>query len=123
MSKGLLAQDVSKIPKLKTQLATATADSDRVDALSLLCFSYSIVHTDTALMYGNSAMKLAEKIKYAKGIADSYNTLGWTYFHKGDYVKAEEHLQSSLEKFRTIGNKTFIKKTILKFTATYWYYF
>jgi signal transduction histidine kinase/DNA-binding response OmpR family regulator len=118
-SEGLFAQDVSRIPKLKTELASATSDSDMADALSLLSFSYSILNTDTALMYGNNAMELSEKINYAKGIADSYNVLGWTYFHKGDYTKAETYLKTSLEKFRVIGNKVYIKKPLSNLATLY----
>ena len=103
------AQDASRIPQLKTDLAKAQDDSDRVDALSLLCFSYSIVNTDTALIYGNQAMELSQKINYPKGIADTYNTMGWTYFRMGNLIKAEEYLKTSLEKFKVMGNKKYIK--------------
>jgi tetratricopeptide (TPR) repeat protein len=119
VSKGLQAQDVSRIPKLKTELASATNDSDRVDALSLLSFSYSIVNTDTALVYGERAMELSKKINYTKGIADSYNAIGWTYFRKGDYIKAEEYLKTALEKFRIIGNKAYIKVPLANLATLY----
>ncbi|MEP6465744.1 MAG: hypothetical protein ABJB05_05545, partial [Parafilimonas sp.] len=62
----LFAQDVSKIAELKTDLAKAVNDSDRVDALAGLCFHYSILNTDTALLFGEQAMQLAKKIQYKK---------------------------------------------------------
>ena len=71
------AQNAAKIPELKEELRNARADSERVHALVNLCFHYSNVNMDTAMMYGTQGMELAKKTNYPRGLGDAYNNLGW----------------------------------------------
>jgi tetratricopeptide (TPR) repeat protein len=104
LSQHVFAQDPGKIEKLKIDLKNSTSDTARVDALTLLCFNYSDVSFDSAQQLGNKALQLATDIHYAKGIADAYNNLGWSFFHHGDNEKAKQYLNTALEKYTVIGN-------------------
>ncbi|MEO5893735.1 MAG: tetratricopeptide repeat protein [Ferruginibacter sp.] len=115
----LSAQVASKIPGIKNDLAKAANDTDRVDALSELCFNYSTVDVDTALFFGNQAMQLSTKINYIKGIADSYNNLGWAYFKLLNMRKAEEYFKRSLEYFKQTGIKKYIKIPLANLGSLY----
>lgn len=100
-----IAQDAAEIQKLQADLKHATSDSDRVKTLSLLCFNYSDINFDSSLAFGNKALQLATDIHYEHGLADTYNSLGWSYYQHGDDEKAEQYLKTSLEKFKAIGSE------------------
>jgi tetratricopeptide (TPR) repeat protein len=99
-----IAQDPGEIEKLKLDLKNSTADTDRVNALSQLCFNYSDANFDSAQIYGNKALQLSADIHYATGVAQAYTELGWSFFHHGDNEKAKQYLDTGLEKFTAIGN-------------------
>jgi tetratricopeptide (TPR) repeat protein len=113
------SQDAGKINAIKRELANVSPGIARVDALSTLCFHYSVANTDTAIIYGKQALELATKINYAKGIGDAYNNMGWAYFHKGDYKKAEEYLGIAITKFMATGKKELIFKPLSNIGTVY----
>ena len=94
---SVYAQDASRIPVFLNNLQTATTDSARVEAYRDLCFNYSIANTDSGIYYGKKGLEIAQRIKFLKGIGDSYNSLGWCYSRKGDYTKAKKHLHNFRE--------------------------
>ncbi|MEP6682418.1 MAG: tetratricopeptide repeat protein [Parafilimonas sp.] len=115
----LFAQDVSKIPNLKKELKKAGNDSDRADVLTQLCFHYSVLNTDTALLYGEQAMQLSKKIQYKKGIGDSYNNIGWVYFKLSNMRKAEEYFKTALSLFKETGRKDLIVMPVANLGTMY----
>ncbi|MEP7263521.1 MAG: tetratricopeptide repeat protein [Bacteroidota bacterium] len=101
------AQDIAKVPGLKKKLAASKNSIDSVDNLAFLCYNYANSDPDKGLLYGDTALQLATSVKYEKGIADCYNNIGWLYYRKGDYEKAEAYLQNALTLFNKIGNPSY----------------
>lgn len=99
------AQDASQISNYKKQLQTVQSDTERVHILSMLCFSYSIINSDTALMYGAEGMKLARTLKPEQWVAHVSNSLGWTYLKRSEFDSAEKYFLSSLKIWESTGDK------------------
>jgi tetratricopeptide (TPR) repeat protein/anti-sigma regulatory factor (Ser/Thr protein kinase) len=103
----LWAQDASLIPDIRADLATATNDTLRADALARLCFNLINTDPDSARYYGGQALALATRIGNPRAIADAHNNLGWLETQQGHIDDAAEHLDKALEGFRRIGNPSY----------------
>ncbi len=79
------------------QLAVSKPDTNRVILLSNLCYDYRFVSADSARLFGEQALKLANDLKFSKGIAQAYNDLGILYIDKADYRKATEQLKEAMK--------------------------
>ncbi|HPF89563.1 MAG: tetratricopeptide repeat protein [Flavobacteriales bacterium] len=108
----LLAQDATLVPSIRTELATATNDTLRADALARLCFNLINTNPDSARHCGEQALDLANRIGNARAIADAHNNLGWLETQQGHMAEATEHLEIALEGFRRIGNPVFTSITL-----------
>ncbi|MFZ7118624.1 MAG: tetratricopeptide repeat protein [Bacteroidota bacterium] len=116
---SVYAQDASRIPVFLNNLQTATTDSARVEAYRDLCFNYSIANTDSGIYYGKKGLEIAQRIKFLKGIGDSYNSLGWCYSRKGDYTKAKKHLTLALQYFEQTNDKCNVAVVLSNIGSTY----
>lgn len=99
------SQDASKIPLYLNDLKQAANDSARVEAYRDLCFNYSTTNTDSGIYFGKKGLALALSIKFIKGIGDCYNSLGWCYTRKGEFVEAKKCLLLALNYFNQTGNR------------------
>ncbi|HWS00295.1 MAG TPA: sensor histidine kinase [Prolixibacteraceae bacterium] len=79
------------------QLSQSQADTNKVILLSNLCYDYRFVSADSARMFGEMALQLANELKYSKGVAQAYNDLGILSIDKADYSKATALLNESLK--------------------------
>ncbi|MGH2565068.1 MAG: tetratricopeptide repeat protein, partial [Ginsengibacter sp.] len=61
------SQTREAIDSLQHQLAIAKDDTSRINAQTDLCLLYRLGNTDSSLLYGQQALKSAQKIKYLKG--------------------------------------------------------
>ena len=89
------------IDSLLTLLKKDKPDTSKVIHLNKLCWEYmSMGIYDTALQYGNGALKMAQQLlehsqnkrsaellKIKKCIANSYNNIGAVYYYQGDFLK------------------------------------
>lgn len=82
---------------LLPQLSVSKPDTNRVILLSNLCYDYRFVSADSARMFGEQALSLANELKYSRGIAQAFNDLGILYIDKADYRKATEQLNESMK--------------------------
>jgi anti-sigma regulatory factor (Ser/Thr protein kinase) len=108
----LAAQDASLVPGIRTELASATNDTLRADALARLCFNLINTEPDSARLYGDQALALATRIGNARALADAHNNLGWLETQQGHIPEATAHLNSALDGFRRIGNPGFTSITL-----------
>jgi signal transduction histidine kinase len=76
---------------------SAIPDTNRVISLSNLCWEYRSVSADSALMFGNQALQMAEDISYSRGVAQACNDLGILYIDKSDFKKARAFLNKSMK--------------------------
>jgi two-component system NtrC family sensor kinase len=75
---------------LLRQLSIAKDDTSRVLVMAELCFFYRYTNIDSSVLYGQSSLALAQKIKYLRGEANALNRLGLTMREKGDLPKSLE---------------------------------
>lgn len=113
------AQNASKIPLYKKNLVAAIHDSDKVAALALLCFHYSVENVDTAIMFGKQALSISKKMNYKKGLGDSYNSLGWAFYRAADYDRAEAYLVQAIAIFKNLGDLQNLKIPIANLATVY----
>ena len=108
----LQAQDAGLIPEVRSDLANATDDTLRADALARLCFNLIQTFPDSARYYGEAALALAERIGQPRALADAHNNLGWLETSQGNFKEAEEHFKIALDLFIVIGNPAYIAVTL-----------
>lgn len=77
------------IDDLLIELKQSSEDTNKVNVLNQLSYeSYRQGDFEAEMKYGEEALKLAEKLKWKKGIADSYKNIGGAYEDFGDYNQA-----------------------------------
>lgn len=91
------AQNQRNIDSLMNLLEAAKEDSNKVYYLQDLVREFAYVNPDTAIIIGNQARSLAERLKWKKGISSSLGYLGHCYRTKGDYTKALDCYLSALK--------------------------
>lgn len=85
-------QDLDNIDSLKKVLPKLKNDTNKVKLLNTLSFSYDAgSYADTALIYSQQALELAEKLDFQSGIFWSEITLGEAFAILGNYPLALEH--------------------------------
>jgi class 3 adenylate cyclase len=94
-----------KIDSLLNELSNAKKDTSEVRLRAQLSFNNSSINPDKGIQYGLEGLKLAEKLKWKKGLAICYNSLGVNYKAKSNYPKALEYYQNSLEINEKMGDK------------------
>ncbi|HNW53232.1 MAG TPA: tetratricopeptide repeat protein, partial [Bacteroidales bacterium] len=87
---GETATSVEKILKAKP-------DSNKVKQLSDLCWNYRFISSDSALLFGEQALKLAREINFRKGIAQAYNDMAIIYMDKSSFRSADNYLSEAMK--------------------------
>lgn len=94
-----------KIDSLLTELSEAEEDSNKVNILQDLSFSYYNINPDRGIEYGLRGLVLSKKIDWKKGEAKCNNNLGVNYsFGKADYTLALEYFYEALKINEELGN-------------------
>ena len=99
------------IDSLKTELRKVKEDTIKVEILNQLSSETNYLDNTISLNYALSANKLAKKIFWNKGIADSYANLGKCYWVKSNFSKAFDYSYKSLKIHEKINNKEGVAKT------------
>lgn len=104
---GLHAQDTEQVAldSLKRELLLAQEDTNKVRLYNALCFKYHVVNPDSAMLYGQAGLALADKLNWEKGTATLYNSLGSAHRVKADFSAALDHFFKALEINERIGEK------------------
>jgi len=104
--KNTYSQDV-KIDSLIKELKTAKEDTNKVNILNKLSEigGWRIGNYDTTMYYAQTAMQLAEKLEFKKGIATGYNNIGVIYRNQGNYPEALKNFLILLKIHEEIGDK------------------
>lgn len=79
------------------RIAPQLPDSQKVYVYSDLCFGYRFVNSDSALYFGEHALKLALQLKDQRGQAQALNDLGIIYADRNEYDTSLELYGQSLE--------------------------
>jgi signal transduction histidine kinase len=101
------AQNKKKIDSLKHEIAIAKEDTNKVRSLFLLSTYYRFNSLDTALIYFQKSLTLAEKLNDTRGIADGFNMMCRVLTLTGNYPLALEYglkANPSYEKLKDTAN-------------------
>jgi tetratricopeptide (TPR) repeat protein len=93
---------------LLDELKTAGEDTNKVNLLYNISKKYLYNIPDTALKYNDTALKLALKLNYRKGVAASYDILGVYFQNKSEYHKADSLYRKSLNIRNELKNQNLI---------------
>jgi len=100
---GLAGQE--RIDSLEAELPNAKRDSNQVILLNSLSFHYSNRNTVRGIEYAQKALQLSIDIKWRKGEASAYNSLGINYEIKSDYPKALKYYLKALNVIEGHGSE------------------
>ena len=103
-----LAQPVKstrqRIDSLLQVLAQGREDSNKVNVLNRLSFTMVDYNVDSGMAFGQQALKLAEKLSYAAGMAEAYNGIGTNYFHLNQLSAGMDCFEKALRINTQIGH-------------------
>ncbi|MFH1320572.1 MAG: tetratricopeptide repeat protein [Bacteroidota bacterium] len=94
-----------KTDSLLNILQTAKQDTVKVNILLILGEQFYRSQPDKALDYWGQALVLAQEIDYKKGIAATFNNIGFIYQHQGQPEKALEYYLKSLKIKEDLGDQ------------------
>jgi len=84
------------IDSLKRVLATELADDSRLFTLQYISAEYWKMDIDTAILYSEEVLQLAQEMDYERGIGNAYILLGASYTYLGSYPLALDYLYQAL---------------------------
>ncbi|MFC2130033.1 tetratricopeptide repeat protein [Bacteroidota bacterium] len=93
------------IDSLLKELPKAKEDTNKVNLLSKISFQLWGINPDKGITFGFQGLKLANKLTWENGIANSYHSLGVNYWVKGDFDKALESYYKALKIYEEFGEK------------------
>ncbi|MBK6833006.1 MAG: CHAT domain-containing protein [Bacteroidetes bacterium] len=96
-----------EVDSLLVVLKTEKEDTNKVNLLNQLSekAGLRIAKYDKALEYAESAEKLAEKLSFKKGMANSYHIIGIVYTYQLNYAEALKNYLASIKIKEEIGDK------------------
>lgn len=103
-----VGQDASLVPGLRTDLAQATNDTARADALARICFNLIRSNPDSARLTGMQALAIARRIGNHRALGDAHNNLGWLAAEQGQLDSAESYLKEALRFFGMLGRDEYL---------------
>lgn len=101
------------IDSLQILIKKSKADTNTVIQSNKLCLEYrNIGLYDTALYYGNNALRLAQQLNFKKGIAASYHSIGNVYSRQDNYASALDFYLKGLKIAEEIEDKSRISNIL-----------
>ncbi len=93
------------VDSLLPLLSKANDDVAKLGVLNLLTDEFPNINPDEGLKYGQTELKIAERLSSKKDISHAYNNIGLCYMHKNEPDKALDFLTRALGINGQIGNK------------------
>ncbi|MBL4654496.1 MAG: tetratricopeptide repeat protein, partial [Bacteroidia bacterium] len=117
---GLNSGFDSKQDSLKAELKKELSDTTRIKILNKLGWQIMYQTPDTAILLNTKALKLAEQVKWQKGIANTLRNLGVFNDIKGNYPQALQHYSIALKINEELNNQKGIAATLGNIGLVYW---
>ena len=114
-------QGQARIDSLLAQLPKAADDTNKVNLLVDLSFTYVSTNPDEGISIGKVALTLAEKLNWEKGMADANMRIGNNCVTKSDYPRALEYFLNALTVYEKLGDKTGTAKDLSNIGIVYHY--
>lgn len=102
------------------RVAKSSNDTTRVDILNKLCWNNVYSNTQKALSYGRSALELATKIDFKKGIVDANLKIGVVYDVTSNYDSALWYYNMALKVAKKMNNSKGIGSVYNNIGLIYW---
>jgi two-component system, NarL family, sensor kinase len=83
------------IDSLKSLLPKKSGQ-EKIKLLSDICWQYSSIDKDSAIVYGQKALALSKENDYKKGIGQALNDLGIVWFYQYEWDTAYDYFERSL---------------------------
>ena len=116
----VLAQS-TKVDSLLSRLKTAKEDTNKINLLNQLSYSYRNRQPDSGLFYGEAAMALAKKLKWKEGMANAYNCIGNNYYSLSDAPKASDNYKQALTIYQQLNDKQQVAQSLNNIGTVYLY--
>jgi signal transduction histidine kinase/DNA-binding response OmpR family regulator len=95
----------ARIDSLTNELSKTKSDTNRVNFLNNIAYSYNSIDPDKGIDVASQALKLAQQLNWKKGIANAYNSYYTNYLSKGMLDSALWCSMASLKINEDIGNR------------------
>lgn len=107
---------------IEQQSASPAVDSAKVELLNNIVWEMTNFRTrlDTALAYAQDALSISEKLKWKKGIANSYSSIARVYKTQREHELAINYYQKSLNVLKEIGQKDWTATCLYFMGQTYY---
>ena len=104
---SVFSQVPTKTDSLIRLLEKCKNDTIKITVLNKICWNLRNQNTDSAIYYGEKALKLSEKIGVEKGKMKALSFMGVAYRNKGNFAKA---LELYFEGMKISGNAEHVFK-------------
>jgi len=106
---------------IEQQPSSFVVDTSKIEILNALVWQMTNFKTklDTAMVYAQQALTLAEKLKWNKGLANGYASIARVFKIKREQDKAIENYQKALDYLNIIGEKLWIANCLYFMGQTY----
>lgn len=94
-----------EIDSLESVIAKMPDDSLKVNAIIHLSSLFYRTSPAEAILYGEMALEMAERVNFSEGKAYAEKSVGMGYYFQGNYIDALVSWQQSLKTFESIGDK------------------
>ncbi len=96
-------------------------DTVRINTNNLISRNLSFVDPIKALKYAQEALEISLKIKYKKGIADSYRNLGSIYSYFGSFYLTVDNLQRAIAGYEELNDSSGLANCYISLGHSYRY--
>jgi tetratricopeptide (TPR) repeat protein len=107
------------VDSLKLVLAIADADTNRINTLIKICISEYRSSPAEAIVYGNEARIISQRLEFKKGVALAFKYIGMGHYFQGDYWEAVNQWQQSLAAFEANNDKVGVSSILNNIGAVY----
>ena len=95
-------------------------DTNKVKTINALVKAYGGIAPDSSLFYAQQALELSKKIKWKKGIADSWHNLGYSNYLLSNHDEALKSWNKSIELKKEIDDQKGIASSLGNIGLVYW---
>jgi serine phosphatase RsbU (regulator of sigma subunit) len=107
----IIASSFQEIDSLKNLLPLLERDTNQVIVLNLLSEKLYKSQPDTALLYSEQALKLAEQLDYKRGVGKAYHNIGVVYYRNARYTESINYYVMAVKVLEEINDKNTLQKT------------
>lgn len=104
---------------LKQVLKNSGEDTLKVNILISICQNEYRSSPDSAIFYGNEALRLSEKLNFGKGSANACKYIGMGYYFLGIYSETINYWEKALSGFESVNDKVGVSNILSNFGALY----